>query len=141
MKMINVFKYVIGIILVTGMVGIGFGHDDGHNSPDRMPPFGPHGGKYTKLTRHYGEIVVRGRTVTVYILERDIKNVAEDATGVSLVLEIPGRSKKRLRLVKKGEGYQATINIPRQTRRVYFHIRCVLDKKGEYGKILYEPSR
>jgi len=118
-------------------------HDDGHKSPDKLPPIGPHGGKYTKLTRHYGEIVVKGNRVTVYILEKDIKHVAEDATRVSIKLEIPKKSTKKLKLVKdkKGEGYSAKINIPKLARRVYFHIRCILDKKWEKGKILYEPKR
>lgn len=67
--------------------------------------------------------------------------MAEDATRVSALMEIPGESKKRLKLVKKGDGYEARVNIPKGAHRVYFHIRCILDKKWEKGKILYEPRR
>ena len=120
-----------------------YAHDDGNKSPDKMPPFGPHGGKYTKLTTHYAEVVVRRKKVSVYILERDIKNIAEDASEVSIALEIPKRFKKKIKLNqnKKSLGYLGALSIPKRARRVYFHIRCVLDGKPEYGKLLYEPNR
>lgn len=118
-------------------------HDDGHKSPDKLPPFGPHGGKYTKLTKHFGEVVIKGNQITIYILERDIKNVAEDATQVSVTVEIPKKSKKKIKLVqnKKTLGYKGTVKLPKLARRVYFHIRCKLDGNWEKGRLLYEPNR
>ena len=137
----NIWHMLLGLALVITMAGSALSHDDGHSSPDRLPPLGPHGGKYTKLTKHFSEVVVRGKKATVYILERDVKNVAEDATAVALWLEIPGKGKKKLALKKRGEGYEATVKIPRKVRRVYFHISCKLDGKTERGKLLYEPRR
>jgi len=135
----GILTIILSIILIRGL----YAHDDGHKSPKALPPIGPHGGKYSKLTKHFGEVVVKDNQVTVYILEKDIKNVAEDATKVSATLEIPGKLKKKLNLVKEedGEGYIATIAIPKSTRRVYFHIQCMLDEMWENGKILYEPRR
>ena len=115
------------------------GHDEGHKLPDTLPPIGPHGGKYSKLTKHFAEVVVKGNLIRVYILETDIKHVAEDASSVSATLEIPGKGKTTLNLMKSGDGYTTKINIPKTTRRVYFHIQCMLDNKLEKGKILYEP--
>jgi len=145
MKMKKIRKMITTLILVTStilMSGL-FAHDDGHKSPKTLPSRGPHGGKFSKLTKHYGEALVKGKKVTIYILEKDVKNIAEDATRVSVIMVVPGRLKKKLRLAKdkKGGGYSASINIPRNTRRVYFNIKCILDKKWEVGKVLYEPRR
>jgi len=129
-------------VLVAAFTTLG-AHEGGHKTPKTLPPFGPHGGQYAKLTKHYAEVVVRGNTARIYILERDIKAVAEDATGVSATLEVPRKFRKRLRLKKqkKTQAYLTRVRIPRGARRVYFHIRCKLDGKWEKGKILYEPRR
>ncbi len=72
-------------VLFIGITALG-AHDEGHEVPDQLPPIGPHGGKYGKMERHFAEITVQGDTVTVYILEPDVKHVAEDATGVTAAL-------------------------------------------------------
>ena len=141
MKIKNLWTIaLITLISTVSVIGLQ-AHDDGHKSPRTLPPIGPHGGKYTKLSGHYGEVVVKGNQVKVYILEKDVKYVAEDAKRVSVLLEVPGKSKTKLKLTKSGKGYSARINIPRNARRVYFHIKCMLDKKWERGKVLYEPRR
>ncbi|MCP4136333.1 MAG: hypothetical protein GY754_35510 [bacterium] len=137
----TIFLITTVFFAITCMSMALLAHDDGHSSPDTLPVIGPHGGQYAKLTKHFAEVVVSGKTVTVYILEKDVKHVAEDASAVAAVMKIPGKAGKKLKLVKKGKGYQAKIKIPRRTRRVYFHISCVLDGKKETGKILYEPRR
>lgn len=132
------FRILITMMIAILTTGIS-GHDEGHKLPDTLPPIGPHGGKFNKLTEHFAEVVVKGNQLRVYILEKDVKHVAEDASNVSASLEIPGKSKTTLNLIKSENGYTANINIPKTTRRVYFHIQCILDKKLEKGKILYEP--
>ncbi|MEQ9363590.1 MAG: hypothetical protein RIF32_05070, partial [Leptospirales bacterium] len=69
-----------------------FAHDEGHATPEQLPPIGPHGGKYGKMERHFAEAVVKGDSLTLYILEPDVKFVAEDATGVTAAYEVPGKS-------------------------------------------------
>ena len=126
------------LLFVTGLAA----HDEGHAVPDQLPPVGPHGGKFAKMERHFAEIVVRGDQVTVYILEPDVKHVAEDASGVTAAYAIPGKvQKKELSLTKSGEGYTAKLTIPAGSRRVNFHVSCVLDGKRESGVVLYEPKR
>ena len=138
MKNRSLFVFAALIILVSAV----WAHDEGHKRPDTLPPIGPHGGKYGQLTVHYGEVVVKAEQVTVYILERDIEHIAEDATRVGLAIEIPGKGKKVLKLSKqKDGGYKAAVAIPSLVRRVYFYVSCVLDGKKETGKILYEPRR
>ncbi len=119
-----------------------FAHDEGHATPDRLPPVGPHGGKYAKLERHFAEVIVRGDRLSLYILEPDVKYVAEDATGVTAAYEIPGKQARReIRLAKSGESYTARLEIPRGARRVVFFVSCVIDGKRESGRVLYEPRR
>lgn len=115
-------------------------HDTGHSTPDKLPPIGPHGGNYTKLTRHYAEIVVNDNKVTVYILERDVKHVAEDAENVTVIMKVQRQGRKNLNLTQNKEtlGYSAPVDIPRRARRVMFTISCELDGKKEKGTLLYE---
>ena len=117
------------------------GHDEGHNAPNALPSIGPHSGRYAKLSKHFAEIVVSGETVTVYILEPDVKFVAEDATQVTLAAEIPGKGRTVLALSPAGNGYSAAFKIPASARRVTFHVSCVLDGKKESGTIIFEPKR
>jgi hypothetical protein len=125
-------------VLTAGL----FAHDEGHKTPDALPPIGPHGGKYAKMTRHFAEIVVRDGTVTVYILEPDVKFVAEDAADVTAAYEIPGKQPKTaLPLTKAGNGYRAAFRAPSGARRVIFYVGCSLDGKAESGQIDYEPGR
>ena len=133
-------KKFIWMILITAFAVELNAHDEGHARPDKLPPIGPHGGKYTELTRHYAEIVVKGNQVKLYILERDVKAVAEDATNVSLELEVKGKKRETVQLTqdKNDLGYAGTINIPSRTRVVHFHIKCMLDGKWETGKLLHE---
>lgn len=141
MKLRLIAGMIIGaaFCLATGVV---FAHDEGHTTPDQLPPIGPHGGKYSKMERHFAEITVSGDTLTVYILEPDVKHVAEDATGVTAAYEIPGKSPRReLKLGKSGEGYTAKIQIVPGARRVNFYVSCVLDGKRESGRVIYEPKR
>lgn len=130
-------------ILVGTLAFPASAHDTGHGTPGTLPPIGPHGGSYARLTRHFAEIVVRGSQVSVYILENDVRSVAPDATKVTATLEVPGGRTAVLKLTKQkaGKGYDAPVSIPRTARRVYFHITCYLDGKLEKGKILYEPRR
>src|SRR5438045_491989 len=46
----KIFALTICLALLAGPI---LGHDDGHKTPARLPPAGPHGGKYTKLVRHF----------------------------------------------------------------------------------------
>jgi len=116
-------------------------HDEGHEIPDTMPPVGPHGGEYTKLTHHFGEIVLRGNMVTVYILEADIKTVAQDASGIKLYYQVPGEARKSVSLQKSGPGYRGQIQLPGTARRVTFTIECVMHGKPEKGSLNYEIRR
>lgn len=116
-------------------------HEEGHEAPSQLPPVGPHGGEFTKLTHHYGEVVLQGNQATVYILERDIKYVAEDASNVGLSYQVPGGGKKTVTLTKQGEGYSGTVDLPAGTRRVNFFIECSLDGKREKGTLVYELKR
>lgn len=121
------------------LAGPAFAHEEGHERPDQLPPVGPHGGEFALLERHFAEVVVRGNEVRIYILEPDVKHVAEDASGVTAVLEIPGQNKQSLSLEKRGEAYVAQISIPPTARRVQFRISCVLDGRRESGVVQYEP--
>jgi len=134
----GVTAVLIALVVIQGAL---MAHEEGHTAPDQMPPFGPHGGNYTMLEKHYGEIVVRGGKITVYILEKDLTFVAEDATGVTLAYEMKGSAKKTVKLAKKGDGYTANLSLPKTARRVTFHISCVLDGKKESGSVIYEPGR
>ncbi len=116
-------------------------HEEGHEAPGQMPPVGPHGGEYTKLTHHYGEVVIKGNEATVYILEKDVKHVAEDATNVTLSYQVPGGGKKSVTLSAKGEGYSGTLELPSGARRVTLFVGCSLDGKPERGTIIYEIKR
>ena len=126
------------LLLCAGGLGA---HDEGHRPPSVLPPFGPHGGRYAKMTRHYAEIVVRGGKLTVYILEPDVKYVAEDATNVTAALALPGQPNRPLKLTQAGGGYSTALRLPPGTRRAYFVVSCVLDGKKESGRVLYEPRR
>lgn len=130
------------LIAPADSTGAIFAHDEGHAPPDRLPPVGPHGGKYAKLEDHFAEVVVRGDQLSLYILEPDVKYVAEDATGVTAAYEVPGKSPRRdIQLAKRGEGYSARLEIPKSARRVVFFVSCVIDGKRESGHVLYEPRR
>lgn len=130
------------LILGLGFLLAGFGlqaHDEGHRPPSSLPPFGPHGGRYAKMTKHFAEIVVRGKTLKVFILEPDVKYVAEDASSVTAALALPGKKAVALKLTKAGDGYTATLDLPPGTRRAHIVVGCVLDGKQESGRVLYEP--
>ncbi|MEQ9366846.1 MAG: hypothetical protein RIF32_21580 [Leptospirales bacterium] len=138
---IKVALIAIGALALFAATGV-FAHDEGHPTPGQLPPIGPNGGKYAKLERHFAETVVKGNTLTLYILEPDVKNVAEDATGVTAAYEVPGKSSRReIKLKKSGAGYTATISIAPGARRVIFFVSCVLDGKRESGRVVYEPKR
>lgn len=130
------------LIALFAIVGQGFvlqAHE-GHESPKSLPPVGPHGGKYTKLKNHFAEVTVQGSTASIYILEHDLKGSIQETVTVDVQLEVPGKGKKPLVLVKSKDGYRSSINIPKGTRRVYFHVTVSIDGSKESGKILYEPK-
>ena len=132
----------LAVLMLALSAGALFAHDEGHAPPKQLPPVGPHGGKYAKLERHYGEVVVRGSKVMIYILEPDVKYVAEDASKVTAAYEVPGKvARKQLTLNKKGEGYEAEIAVPPGSRRIVFTIGCELDGIAESGTVQYEPKR
>ncbi|MCR9145088.1 MAG: hypothetical protein NXI24_22810 [bacterium] len=132
---------VVGATLLFAATAI-YAHDEGHATPEQLPPIGPHGGKYAQLERHFAEVVVQGGTLTLYILEPDVKHVAEDATGVTAAYQVPGKlARRELKLSKSGTGYRAQISIPAGARRVVFFVSCVLDGQRESGRVLYEPRR
>lgn len=136
----NRWKLAILAALTLSFVSVA-AHEEGHEAPGQMPPVGPHGGEYTRLTHHYGEAVITENQVMVYILEKDVKHVAEDATGVSLEYQIPGAGKKPVVLSKKGDGYSGSIDVPSTTRRLTLFIECTLDGKKEKGSLIYEIKR
>ncbi len=128
----------VGIAPAGGL----YGHDEGHATPGRLPPIGPHGGAYARLQKHFAEVVIRPGAVTLYILEPDVKYVAEDASSVTLAYEIPGLvARRNLSIAREGAGYSATLQIPATARRVIFYAGCVLDGNAENGQIVYEPRR
>lgn len=137
----KIFYLILSIFLVPIFL---LAHDEGHKRPAEMPVKGPHGGAYGELTKHYAEVVVNDQLTEarVYILEKDIKNVAEDATKVTASLEIPRKETVKLTLEKgKDGGYLANISIPKGTRVAYFQVTCVLDDKKEEGKITWEIKK
>lgn len=135
---IALIAVAISIVAATGV----FAHDEGHATPGQLPPIGPHGGKYAKMKRHFAEVVVKGNVMTLYILEPDVKFIAEDVSDVTAAYEVPGKSPRReINLSKSGTGYTATISIAPGARRVIFFVSCVLDGKRESGRVVYEPKR
>lgn len=116
-------------------------HEGSFKDAGSLPPIGPHGGKILKLTRHIAEVAVTANSVEVYILERDAKTVAADATAVSITVALPGKSPEAIRLLKKGDGYSGAYRLTPTARRITFTVRCVLDGKSEIGTLQYEPRK
>ena len=50
----NRWKLAILAALTLSFVSVA-AHEEGHEAPGQMPPVGPHGGEYTRLTHHYGD--------------------------------------------------------------------------------------
>lgn len=129
------------IVAALALPNLSRSHEGSFKDADSIPPFGPHGGRTLKMTRHFAEVAVKTSTVEVYILERDVKTVASDAFGVTLNAAIPGKNATSISLSKKGEGYTGAYSVPTSARRVVFTVNCVLDGKKETGKLQYEPRK
>ncbi|HSV95945.1 MAG TPA: hypothetical protein VLM75_03310 [Spirochaetota bacterium] len=129
------------VVAALALPNLSRSHEGSFKDADTIPPFGPHGGRTLKLTRHFAEVVVKKSTVDVYILERDVKTVASDASGVTLSAAIPGKNAKSIPLSKKGDGYTGAYIAPPSARRVIFTVNCVLDGKNETGTLQHEPRK
>lgn len=137
-KNLTVAVFVVAALMLPNL---GQSHEGSFKDADTIPPFGPHGGRTLKLTRHYAEVAVKTNTVDVYILERDVKTVAADASGVTLSAALPGKNAAAISLSKKGDGYSGTYTAPPSARRIVFTVNCILDGKKETGKLQYEPRK
>lgn len=140
-KMKTIFVLAVLIMAAIGLPNATQSHEGAFKALDTIPPFGPHGGRTLKLTRHFAEIVVKPKSVEVYILEGDIKTVAADAANVTLSAALPGKSAAAIPLSKKGNGYTGQYTVPPAARRVLFTVTCMLDGKRETGTLQFEPRR
>lgn len=139
MRKTKMRKRMTVFIMMMSVFAAAYAHE-GHDKPDVLPPVGPHGGKYTKMVHHFAEVVVTGDMAMIYILEDDIKSTPEKLSDVKASLETPGKGTTSLKLSGTEGAFHANISIPKNVRRVYFHISAKVDGKLESGKVLYEPK-
>lgn len=133
---------LLACVLLSGLASGLAAHKEGHETPNRLPPLGPNGGKYGLMKYHFAEVVVRKGEVHVYVVERDLKVIVQNVPALSLAYEIPGRQKRTtLQLSRSGTGFKAPIDIPRGARRVNFFVTVELEGEKESGVVLYEPRR
>ncbi len=133
-------KYKWTAALLFAVCGALFAHE-GHDKPDVLPPVGPHGGKYSKMGNHFAEVTVSGDMAMIYILEDDVKSAPANLGEVTAAIEIPGKGKTNLSLARMDGGmFHASVSIPKNARRVYFHVNARVNGKAESAKILYEPK-
>lgn len=116
-------------------------HRGGHKRPGYLPPYGPHGGKYSRLHGYYAEVVVKNGQARVYILERDVKNVAEKIKRVSLRIQFPGKAMRlaKLRYAKSDMSFRTKVSVSRRTRVVYFYVSALIHGRWRSVRIVYEP--
>ena len=109
-----------------------------HKVPETLPPFGPHGGDYAKMSVHYFEILSKSREVSVYILEPDLLSVAEDAVVLSISVRSQYGKYNKIKFQKNGKGYSGKYKIPTGKCLVYFQVSVKIDGKTEKGTVKLE---
>ena len=132
----NKFIGLLGFILITFN---SFSHGN-HKAPDTLPPFGPNGGDYAKMTVHYFEIISKNREVNVFVLEPDLLSVAEDAVVLSIAVRSQYGKYSNIRFQKKGKGYLGRYKVPTGKGLVYFQVSVKIDGKVEKGTVKLERS-
>lgn len=131
-------KFVTILTLIFTPYAI-MGHGN-HKVLETLPPFGPHGGDYAKMSVHYFEILSKSREVSVYILEPDLLSVAGDAVVLSISVRSQYGKYSKIKFQKKGNGYSGKYKVPAGKGLVYFQVAVKIDGKIEKGTVKLERN-